>query len=162
MTGTKWSLCSIPNEGKFLKGIIFHPVSSRPTFRRLVGSREVTEFEIVISGKIMGNPWEPRWSHETMQLVPLMSTFSENVLFPLSFQLSSKAVEQKGDTIIRHLPRNKISGTTVQKALVFYLRGNQRWHRHLLISSVKIHPEQLQQRWTATGHLRLSLDDAFF
>lgn len=56
-------------------------------FSRLAGARELTEFEVVISGKIMGNPWESCRSQETMQPAPLNPNFSENARAPSSFIL---------------------------------------------------------------------------
>lgn len=99
LSKSKWSLCSIPNERQFSKvshftpphllshcGFLFlvFPLSS------LVGAGELTEFEIVISGKIMGNPWESCWSRETMESAPHKSTFSGNAHVLFSFISSAE------------------------------------------------------------------------
>lgn len=96
---SKWSLCSIQNEGKILKGITFqllyllvHCVIFLP-YSSLVWAGGLTEFEIIISGKIIGNPWESCWSRETMLTVNLLWECTYAVL--LSSQLNSKAIEER-------------------------------------------------------------------
>lgn len=123
---SKRSLRSLPNEGRFLTVSHFTPISSRIVVSSLpcsclVGAGELNEFKSVISGKIMGNPWESCWHLTSQPLVRMHRCCSL-----LSFQLSSKAIkheEQKEDSL--PLTCNKFLGATVEEAVVFYLMKNQ-------------------------------------
>ena len=148
-------MCSIPNEGKFLKVSHFTPPISSGTvvsclpFNRLVGAGELTEFEIVISGKIMGNPWESCRSPETMQSVPHKSTFCGNAHVVFSFIFSTMLQGHRTEGIERRHSYNNLPLTWQ-----WNLGGNcTEGSRHLLIFKVRFtlnNESSRQLYWTRT------------
>lgn len=169
LTRSKWSLCSIPSEGKkcfkvshFTPSISSSTVDSCLTFSCLAGAGELTEFEIVISGKIMGNPWESCWSRETMQSAPRKSTFSGNAQMLFVFYLFNWAPKQsnrrnKNETLIQQFATYfamKSWGQLNRKQSYFIFYGVKYTHGHLLIFQEVIHPEQLKQK--PTGHVNVT------